>query len=484
MVFFQAPQRIRKIRHRFNGQLGHAVRLGIPLGGLLGLLGCVSLQSSDETIQWDPRRIADAGLPNPEFQVYWEQRDSIGIEVVLSVKPSSLVFLKAEGGFMATLDIECRVKRSDRVVRDREWIIPVETSTYEESRSEEPRFSSVFLPVPPGHFVVELVVTDKNSGKPSVLTRSITVPDVSDGKPAGNAMRIALGARSASARPILVPYIALSPESLFCSFQLVNAGESSGTTSTITVIGYGRDTTVANLPYAYNPIGGSLASSGLDQAVPETLCVMTVRSEEHSVRWTLPSESEGLYLIRTETAVRGPGGEEVIVHVERPFVIMPPGYPRPETISELIGSVMYLLPDGQSDSLSASPGTETRRQWLERFWTERAGGKEAASNLLERYYARVEEANLYFASHKPGWQTDRGMVYIVLGPPLEIHNQVNVEIWNYSTIDGDALRTYHFRKKELPGPFSAFAQYVLERQGYYDIPWLNAVDTWRSGGGF
>ena len=36
---------------------------------------------------------------------------------------------------------------------------------------------------------------------------------------------------------------------------------------------------------------------------------------------------------------------------------------------------------------------------------------------MRRYYARVEEANLRFSAFKPGWKTDRGMVYVRYGEP-------------------------------------------------------------------
>jgi len=40
-------------------------------------------------------------------------------------------------------------------------------------------------------------------------------------------------------------------------------------------------------------------------------------------------------------------------------------------------------------------------------------------------------ANYFFTSYKPGWMTDRGMIYIVLGPPVILHKGDDFEEWIY-----------------------------------------------------
>jgi hypothetical protein len=42
---------------------------------------------------------------------------------------------------------------------------------------------------------------------------------------------------------------------------------------------------------------------------------------------------------------------------------------------------------------------------------------------MEEYYRRVAFANRSFTTFRDGWKTDRGMVYIILGPPDEIERR-------------------------------------------------------------
>ena len=57
---------------------------------------------------------------------------------------------------------------------------------------------------------------------------------------------------------------------------------------------------------------------------------------------------------------------------------------------------------------------------------------------MEEYFQRVEYVNEHFSGWQPGWETDRGMIYILFGPPDEIQrtnpsagNSTIYQIWNY-----------------------------------------------------
>ena len=65
---------------------------------------------------------------------------------------------------------------------------------------------------------------------------------------------------------------------------------------------------------------------------------------------------------------------------------------------------------------------------------------------MEEYYKRVEYTNDQFAGWQPGWETDRGMVYILFGPPDQIQrsnptatNSTVYQIWNYYKINKEFI---------------------------------------------
>ena len=85
---------------------------------------------------------------------------------------------------------------------------------------------------------------------------------------------------------------------------------------------------------------------------------------------------------------------------------------------------------------------DEKRRLFEGFWRELDPTPGTLKNeLMDEYYRRVEYADVNFASYREGWKTDRGMLYIVLGPPDDIDRRSYDlprrprEVWYYYKID-------------------------------------------------
>ena len=64
------------------------------------------------------------------------------------------------------------------------------------------------------------------------------------------------------------------------------------------------------------------------------------------------------------------------------------------------------------------------------------------NELMDEYYKRVSYANENFDGWKDGWETDRGMIYILFGPPDQVErtnpsmaNSTLYLIWTYNKIN-------------------------------------------------
>ena len=69
---------------------------------------------------------------------------------------------------------------------------------------------------------------------------------------------------------------------------------------------------------------------------------------------------------------------------------------------------------------------ESRKEFIKDFWDKRNPDPEAAGNEFEREFeARVAYANKHFREGGPGMNTDRGRVYIFLGPPDKTEDFLN-----------------------------------------------------------
>ncbi len=89
---------------------------------------------------------------------------------------------------------------------------------------------------------------------------------------------------------------------------------------------------------------------------------------------------------------------------------------------------------------------EDRDRFIEAFWLRRDPTPGTLENeCKEEHYRRIAYANVHFAHELPGWETDRGRIYIVYGPPGEIKTAPArgsddsvkpAEVWHYHIIMG------------------------------------------------
>ncbi|PYV09641.1 MAG: hypothetical protein DMG07_22765 [Acidobacteria bacterium] len=81
--------------------------------------------------------------------------------------------------------------------------------------------------------------------------------------------------------------------------------------------------------------------------------------------------------------------------------------------------VVYLATDEEKAVFRKLHTPEEKDQFIEQFWTRRDPDPNTAANeYKEEHYRRLAYANDHFAyAGRPGWMTDRGMVYIKFGKP-------------------------------------------------------------------
>ncbi|MGQ9472073.1 MAG: GWxTD domain-containing protein [Candidatus Aminicenantales bacterium] len=60
----------------------------------------------------------------------------------------------------------------------------------------------------------------------------------------------------------------------------------------------------------------------------------------------------------------------------------------------------------------------SRQEFIEEFWAKRDPDPETEENEFKtEFYRRIDYANKHFNEGVPGWKTDRGRIYIYMGPP-------------------------------------------------------------------
>jgi GWxTD domain-containing protein len=143
--------------------------------------------------------------------------------------------------------------------------------------------------------------------------------------------------------------------------------------------------------------------------------------------------SHGKYKIKLEVEQRGDDDE-----VEKTFIVRSIGMPTTIVdLDEAIEQLKYVAEKSDMKELKDSPKSE-RIQRFEEFWKEHDPTEGTEVNeLRDEYYRRVEFANQSFSTFRDGWKTDRGMIYIIFGPPNDIERHPfdrsykPYELWSY-----------------------------------------------------
>jgi len=85
--------------------------------------------------------------------------------------------------------------------------------------------------------------------------------------------------------------------------------------------------------------------------------------------------------------------------------------------------VRWIITDQERKAFLSLSNDEERDAFIEQFWRRRNPNPDSPDNeFREEYYARIAYANEHFAAGKPGWMTDRGMIYIKFGKPDSIES--------------------------------------------------------------
>lgn len=151
-------------------------------------------------------------------------------------------------------------------------------------------------------------------------------------------------------------------------------------------------------------------------------------------------------------------------------------YPTLALAGQLVPPLRYITSNEEYDHIIHAKDT---KQAIDDFWLNIAGNnKEKAKSLIRIYYNRVQDANKFFSSYLEGWKTDRGMIYIIYGPPNVVYRNSTGESWTYGEDRNFMSLQFTFQKTSNPFTDNDF---TLDRSPQFRNAWYNAVDIWREG---
>ena len=168
------------------------------------------------------------------------------------------------------------------------------------------------------------------------------------------------------------------------------------------------------------------------------------------------------------------------------FLNLGPSYPKFTTPEVMIEPLVYLTSQDEMTALLTAPKPKAA---LDDFWIKCGGNVDKSRELIRIFYTRVMYSNYYFTSYKDGWRSERGMIYIIYGPPDKVYKTADGESWGYKKPNvrskwgsrftvTDSYLFFNFKKRD--NIFSNNDFYLSRSESLVTF-WDRAIANWRKG---
>jgi GWxTD domain-containing protein len=213
------------------------------------------------------------------------------------------------------------------------------------------------------------------------------------------------------------------------------------------------------------------------EAYADSVTVLEVRGEGVEPVWRttvplpagaavvdLPVDSLplGRFSLRAVAGGEASGPSPFLVTVSDDWIV--------SNFEEVLELLRYIAPAAEVDSLAAAEAGRRRQLW-DGFWAARDPVPATPANeFRDEFFQRIRVAILeYSEPGRPGWRTDRGEVYILLGPPTEyremrvggergLAGEINGHEWVYDRVPGGRSLRLIFLDRNGLGSYRLTAQ--------------------------
>ncbi len=107
-------------------------------------------------------------------------------------------------------------------------------------------------------------------------------------------------------------------------------------------------------------------------------------------------------------------------------------------IDESIRQLRYVAKSEEQELMEDAPDEASKQKLFKEFWQKLDPTPATERNeAFQEYYSRIAFANRRFKSHREGWLSDMGMVYVIFGNPRNVERGSRYgdssvyEIWSY-----------------------------------------------------
>lgn len=345
------------------------------------------------------------------------------VDVFIQVPYSEIQFVKSGQNFIAQYSLTISVfdENREKLINEKIWNEKIIANDFDQTLSKENfNLSLKSVELKPGNYVIRTAMEDKDSRKEFSVDNNFTVRDFSSGISISDMMLIAkqevLDGNN-KIRPNVSKDIFVQRDGIQLFYEIYSDSAAD------VLLDYSIADKDQNVVHKQNEIINLKA--GTNQFF-KTIKDSALSLGTHKLLVSIFDLKSNL-----------------ITSASKNFTSRWSGVPgNVQDLEKAIEQMTYIASDDELDFIEEA---ETREDKIKRFldfWKSKDPNPQDEQNeVFNEYYRRVAYSNEQFSHYNEGWQTDRGMVYILLGPPNNIdrhpfdYDSKPYEVWQYYDIN-------------------------------------------------
>lgn len=351
------------------------------------------------------------------------KEDLTRVDVFIQVPYSEIQFVKNGQSFIAQYSLTISVfdENREKLINEKIWNEKINADDFDQTLSKENfNLSLKSVELKPGNYVIRTAMEDKDSRKEFSVDNNFTVRDFSSGINISDIMLIAkqeVVEGSNKIRPNVSKDVVVQRDGIQIFYEIYSDSSAD------VLIDYSITDKDENVVHKQNEIINLKA--GTNQNF-KTIKDSALSLGPHKLLVSIFDLKSKL-----------------ITSASKIFISRWSGVPgNVQDLEKAIEQMTYIASDDELDFIEEA---ETREDKIKRFldfWKSKDPNPQDEQNeVFNEYYRRVAYSNEQFSHYNEGWQTDRGMVYILLGPPNNIdrhpfdYDSKPYEVWQYYDIN-------------------------------------------------
>lgn len=381
------------------------------------------------------------------------------IDVYVVVPYELLTFENVNDKYVANIDLRIQITdRDNKSVGTQRIQKTIATETYNSSQGAKAEFVKFYyrFPVNPGTYTVSAEVKDKFSSNTYNRQREVTVIDFGKYNFSLSGILLVSQIEEIGNKYKITPYVSddigLLDNHFFTFVEIYNKNEPKK----------------IKLAYKLLKNGETVSSSELKEievAVGTSQNYLNVDISKLSL-----SGEYILQVIAYDDSAMGLDSNKILAITQRSIKHEGDGSSYIDgDIDKAIKMLRYVAKDEVIEDMENAKTDALKKEKFNQFWKELDPTPNTKFNeAMNEYYERIKYANNQFKSYTEGWLTDMGMIFIVLGPPIQIEkqstfgNNIEYRLWQYS-----GNKSFLFADKNGFGNFRLERPYLFNEKYKY-----------------